>query len=97
MVGMRLTPIEKRLPKARLVVQIPVIGLGDAAPAPASAQAVHVGYEHHDRGQVLAAGHDANSPACLIALMVSPPPLASPMILALEACACSRNDEKSAC
>ena len=37
-----------------------------------------------------------NSAPCLIALMVSPPALASPMILAFEACACSRNDEKSA-
>src|SRR5208282_2014836 len=36
-----------------------------------------------------------NSDACLIELMVSPPALASPTTLALEACACSRNDEKS--
>src|SRR5207253_10554988 len=36
-----------------------------------------------------------NSAACLIELMVSLPALARPMILALEACACSRNDEKS--
>src|ERR1700716_127258 len=36
-----------------------------------------------------------NSAACLIELMVSPPALASPITLALEACACSRNDEKS--
>src|ERR1700687_3953829 len=36
-----------------------------------------------------------NSAACLIELMVSPPALASPMILAFDACACSRNDEKS--
>ena len=36
-----------------------------------------------------------NSAACLIALMVSPPALASPMTLAFDACACSRNDEKS--
>ena len=36
-----------------------------------------------------------NSAACLIELVVSPPALARPMILAFEACACSRNDEKS--
>src|SRR5215831_4844919 len=36
-----------------------------------------------------------NSAPCLIELMVSPPALARPMILALDACACSRNDEKS--
>ena len=36
-----------------------------------------------------------NSDACLIELMVSLPALASPMILARDACACSRNDEKS--
>src|ERR1043166_3363022 len=36
-----------------------------------------------------------NSAPCLIELMVSPPALASPMILALDACACSKNDEKS--
>ena len=36
-----------------------------------------------------------NSAACLIALMVSPPALASPITLAFEACACSRKDEKS--
>ena len=36
-----------------------------------------------------------NSCACLIEFVVSPPALASPMILAFEACACNRNDEKS--
>src|SRR5215470_20121249 len=36
-----------------------------------------------------------NSPACLMALTVSPPAFASPMILAFDAFACSRNDEKS--
>src|SRR6187455_3679685 len=36
-----------------------------------------------------------NSAACLIELMVSPPALARPTILALDDCACSRNDEKS--
>ena len=36
-----------------------------------------------------------NSDACLIELMVSPPALARPMILAFDDCACSRNDEKS--
>ena len=36
-----------------------------------------------------------NSAACLIELMVSPPALARPMICAFEACACSRNEEKS--
>src|SRR6478672_1349588 len=36
-----------------------------------------------------------NSAPCLIELMVSPPALARPMILAFDACACSRNDEKS--
>src|SRR5262245_47204615 len=36
-----------------------------------------------------------NSAACLTELMVSPPALASPMTLALEAWACSRNEEKS--
>src|SRR3954466_14595522 len=36
-----------------------------------------------------------NSDACLIELMVSPPALARPITLALEACACSRKDEKS--
>src|SRR5471032_671159 len=36
-----------------------------------------------------------NSAACLIELMVSPPALAKPMTLALDDCACSRNDEKS--
>jgi len=33
--------------------------------------------------------------ACLIELTVSAPALASPMILAFDACACSRNEEKS--
>jgi hypothetical protein len=37
-----------------------------------------------------------NSAACLIALVVSPPALARPMIFAFECCACSRNEEKSA-
>ncbi|MCY1308355.1 hypothetical protein D9M70_583570 [compost metagenome] len=37
-----------------------------------------------------------NSNACLMLLMVSPLPLARPMTWALEACACSRNEEKSA-
>src|SRR6478752_5145369 len=36
-----------------------------------------------------------NSAACLMALTVSPPAFASPITLAFEACACSRNDEKS--
>src|SRR5262249_47179330 len=36
-----------------------------------------------------------NSDACLIELVVSAPALASPMIFAFDACACSRNDEKS--
>ena len=36
-----------------------------------------------------------NSPACLIALMVSVPALANPITLAPEPCACSRNEEKS--
>src|SRR5882762_4446987 len=36
-----------------------------------------------------------NSAPALIELMVSPPALASPITLALEACACSRKDEKS--
>ncbi len=36
-----------------------------------------------------------NSLAALIALMVSPPALARPRICALDACACSRYDEKS--
>src|SRR4029079_552907 len=36
-----------------------------------------------------------NSDACLIELMVSPPALARPTTLALDACACSRNDEKA--
>ncbi len=37
-----------------------------------------------------------NSAACLIEFVVSPPALASPMTFDLEACACSRKDEKSA-
>ena len=36
-----------------------------------------------------------NSAACFSAFWVSPPALASPITLALEACACSRKDEKS--
>src|SRR6478752_1229843 len=36
-----------------------------------------------------------NSAPCLIELIVSPPALASPMTLALEDCACSKNDERS--
>src|SRR5260370_7025053 len=36
-----------------------------------------------------------NSDACLIALVVSPPALASPTTFAFEDCACSRKDEKS--
>ena len=36
-----------------------------------------------------------NSLAALIELMVSPPALANPTIFALDACACSRNEEKS--
>src|SRR5919112_5029300 len=36
-----------------------------------------------------------NSAAALIELIVSPPALARPITLALELCACSRNDEKS--
>src|ERR1700755_2731293 len=36
-----------------------------------------------------------NSAACLIELTVLPPALASPMTLAFDDCACSRNDEKS--
>ena len=35
-----------------------------------------------------------NSAACLIELVVSPPALASPMILAFDACACSRNERE---
>ena len=37
-----------------------------------------------------------NSAACFTALMVSPPALASPITLALEFCACSRSEAKSA-
>src|SRR5215471_15277857 len=36
-----------------------------------------------------------NSAPCLIELIVSPPALARPMILAFDDCACSRNEEKS--
>ena len=36
-----------------------------------------------------------NSAACLIELVVSPPALASPMIFALDDCACSRKEEKT--
>src|ERR1700730_14953231 len=36
-----------------------------------------------------------NSAPCLIELMVSPPALASPMILAFDDCACRRKEEKS--
>ena len=36
-----------------------------------------------------------NSAACLIALVVSLPAFARPMILAFDCCAWSRNDEKS--
>src|SRR5215216_2419035 len=36
-----------------------------------------------------------NSAPALIELIVSPPALARPMILAFEVCACSRKDEKS--
>src|ERR1700678_1012087 len=36
-----------------------------------------------------------NSPACLIELMVSPPALARPITLALDALACSKKEEKS--
>src|SRR5215475_2203414 len=36
-----------------------------------------------------------NSAPCLIELTVSPPALARPMTLALEDCACSKNDERS--
>ncbi|MNV88935.1 hypothetical protein D3C71_1831850 [compost metagenome] len=36
-----------------------------------------------------------NCCAALMAPMVSPPPLARPSTCAFEACACSRNDEKS--
>jgi hypothetical protein len=36
-----------------------------------------------------------NSRACLIALRRSAPDIASPITLAFDACACSRNDEKS--
>ena len=36
-----------------------------------------------------------NSLAALIELVVSPPALARPMILALEACACSTKDDRS--
>ena len=36
-----------------------------------------------------------NSPACLIALIVSVPALARPTIWAPDACACKRYDEKS--
>ena len=35
-----------------------------------------------------------NSAACLIELVVSPPALARPMILAFDACACSRNERE---
>jgi hypothetical protein len=55
---------------------------------------VHVGDEHQQAGQRLL-GVMPNSAACLIELMVSPPALARPMILRLEAWACSRKDEKS--
>src|SRR3974390_2609924 len=36
-----------------------------------------------------------NSAPCLIELIVSPPALARPTTFALEACACSRKEEKS--
>src|ERR1700729_3634785 len=36
-----------------------------------------------------------NSAPCLMELIVSPPALARPITLAFDACACSRNDEKS--
>src|SRR5436190_15787751 len=36
-----------------------------------------------------------NSAPCLMELIVSPPALARPITLAFDACACSRNEEKS--
>ena len=56
---------------------------------------MHVGDEQQKAGKLLAAGDDAESDACLIVFVVSPPALAMPRIFALEACACSRNEEKS--
>ena len=47
------------------------------------------------RRELLAAGDDAEFAACLIKLMTSWPPVASPMTFAFELCACKRKDEKS--
>ena len=49
-----------------------------------------------DRRKALSASGKPNSPACLIELVMSLPPLASPAILARELCACSRKGAKSA-
>ena len=57
---------------------------------------MHVVDDLQERGDSGLCSASPNSPACLIALIVSSPALASTITLALEDCAWSRNDEKSA-
>ena len=85
-------------PGAGEVVEVPEERLGRGqALRRFEAKRVGVGKLQQQRRQVLvAAASRPNSAACLIALIVSPPPFAKAMILAFEACACSRKDEKSA-
>src|SRR5258707_4512048 len=93
--GLRLRRQPLR-PCARLVVHVPVEGFCEGqALRGFQPQRVHVVDEERSAASFWPPATMPNSAACLIALVVSPPALASPITFAFEDCACSRNDEKS--
>jgi hypothetical protein len=84
--GAVVCPLRKSLrPRTRLVIHISVERFGEGqALRRLQAERVHVVDEEQKRGELLTARTMPNSAACLIALSVSPPALATPMIFALD-------------
>src|SRR5262249_59741672 len=75
---------------------VPVERLGQLQPVRGlQTEAVDIGDEDQQSGELLSALDDAELGRLLIELIVSPPALARPMIFALDDCACSRKEEKS--
>ena len=78
------------------VIVVPVPGFGERpGPARSAAPSRSRRCEHQKAARLWPLLMMPNSAACLIALVVSPPALARPIISLSTICACSRNDEKS--
>ena len=81
---------------ARLVVRVPVEGLGqDQALRRLEPERMTSVRKIRRPARLWPPCTMPNSAACLMELVVSPPALARPITLAPEACACSRKEEKS--